>query len=399
MKIARSARAWLAATLLAGCARPPAGTETVVTEGPLEVWTAYEGKLDARRMLPVASDIGGSTKITELIAEGAVVAPGDVLARFDASALDRDLLKAETDYELARLDLDQLARAKLPLERAALDMKLAECRALYDHEADFLRETEELAREDLVAAREVDQQSNRVEQARRQLAAQEQIVTLTRDCLHPAQLERARRQARAAAGQRNLLREQVRAAAIRAPGAGVVVFKPLHLEGEFRAVRVGDTVFYKQPFLFVAAMTDLVVDCYVPESELPRVAENSAVRVQPLAFPDLQLPARVEQIGSMAQDLQGRADWQKYFHVRIALLAADNRLRSGMSVHAQVLSYATTHAVRVPRRAVWWENGAPCCRVRRGRGAEVRALELGFGDDRDFEVRSGLQPGDRVLLR
>lgn len=146
-------------------------------------------------------------------------------------------------------------------------------------------------------------------------------------------------------------------------------------------------------------MSDLIVRVAVPEAELSRVEAGHEVIVAPVAYPDLSLKGVVESVGSMAQSVNGRPDWQRYFEVVVALKESDPRLRPGMTVRTRILAGARDAAVLVPRMAVSWEGNAAFCTVIKGSRRQRRDVELGISNEEFFEVLSGLQPGEKVLVK
>ena len=103
----------------------------------------------------------------------------------------------------------------------------------------------------------------------------------------------------------------------------------------------------------------------------------------------------MEHIGAMAHSLTGRPAWQKFFTITIRLDERDDRLRSGMTVRANVLAYHQSKALLIPRVVVGWQDGQSRV-LKAGSGPEAVAIELGRGNATHFEVRSGLEPGDQV---
>ena len=385
----------LAALLAAGgCTRssPPSAPHTLAT-GPLEVWTVYPGKLEARRVETILSKFNGSATIVELAPEGTPVTAGTLLVKFDSSQVERDLLKLERDFQLARTDLERLEKAELPLELRDLEAQRIEAQTAYEAERQYLEDSRALMAEDLVSEQEIEQQKLKVDQLRTQLEKLEQKITLTREFLHPAALERARATLATAEQELALAKGQLSNCIVYAPADGVVVYRPLHVGGEYRTVRVGDSIFKNQPFMIIPDMRDLIVEIQIPEAELSRVEPGREVRVIPLSYPDLKLRGRVETVGSMATAMIDRPGWQRYFRAVIGLLDTDPRLRSGMSVQAEVLSYANRQALLLPRAYVHMEQGEPVVRTAAG----WRRVRLGWADLRHFEVLEGLRAGDIVF--
>ncbi len=372
---------------------------TDVTRGELTVHSVFNGKIESRNVVTIMSKYQGNATVVELVPEGSQVEQGDVLVRFDSADLERDLVKLEKEYALAKSELDSLVQAKLPLELRELELNLLEARGQLEAERQYLADSRSLQRENLISAQEVKQQEIKVEKLASGLEKAELEFELTKEYLHPAALTAARTKLYSAEQALQLARRQLQNSTVRAPADGVVVYKPLSIGGEFRTVRVGDTLYPNQPFLVLPDMTNLVVHCDIPESELARVAERNKAYIRPLAYPGLSLPGTVETVGSVAQTLPARPAWQKYFHVTIGVDKVDPAIRPGMSVMADVVSLHKSNAVLIPRRAVLWDAGKAFSQVVDGQSYHTRELTLGAANDLYYEVIDGVKSGDRVLIQ
>jgi multidrug efflux pump subunit AcrA (membrane-fusion protein) len=376
----------------------PGGNAVEISAGPLEVWTSYDGVIEARKLWSVLFASGGAATVMEMVPEGGEVKKGDVLVRFDASQFEQEALKLEQEVALARAEWDSALNGRFPLEIRDLEVRLVEARTQHESERQFLEDNRELLREGLVSGQEVKQQEAKAAAAKAQVESLELQLKLTREHLHPAARDRIEAMRSAAEQQLSLARERLKSATVPAPVDGLVVYKPVHVGGEFRIARVGDTIYRNQAFMVIPEMQNPVVQCDVPEAELSRVQAGNEVVVIPAAYPDVRLQGTVESVGSMAQAVAGKPTGQRFFRVMIALNGSDERLRAGMSVRARIRSYANPNALRVPRVAVSWEGDAPHCEVVRGRARERRPLELGRAGDQYYEVRAGLEPGERVWI-
>lgn len=378
-------------------AAPATTARTVSVErGPMQQWSVYDGKLEARRVELIMSGFSGSAVIVHLAPEGAPVKKGDLLVQFDSAQLERDLVRLERDYALAQSDLQSLDRAKLPLEERELTYKLLEAATGVQDAERQLSITRRLhtSQPDTVARREVDDQQLVVDKLRSKMEGIELQLQLTKSFLHPAARERATATRDAAKQALDTARGQLAQCTIAAPADGTVVYRPLHIGSEYRTVRVGDSIYKNQVFMALPDLRDVVVECKVPESELALVERGATVRVVPLAFRGLQLRGTVEKVGSMARSQQGQAAWQKYFDVQIALANGDPRLRSGMSVLAHVLSHRNDNALLLPRSAVRWNDDKAYVL----QGGERVSVVVGRADKTHIEILSGLEEGASVEL-
>lgn len=383
--------------LSSGCGRPadPESAQIVVSQGTLSVWSSYQGKLEARKVEIILSRFNGSATIVDLAPEGSQVSAGDMLVRFDSSQVERDLLKLERDYALAATDLERMDKAELPLELRELESQLLEAQGSYESEKKYLEDSRQLVAEDLVSPQELELQRQKVDELKAKMDKLTIQLELTRQYLHPSALARARATLASAEQEMKLARTQLSNCTVVAPSDGVVVYRSLNVGGEFRTARVGDSIFKNQPFMILPDMRALVVECQIPEAELARVEVGREVFITPLSFPDLKLRGRVETVGSMASAVADRPAWQRYFRVVVGLQDNDDRLRSGMSVNAQILTYQKENAVLLPRTAVRRDGELAYVLMDKG---ERRNLTLGWADLRSFEVLDGLQPGETVVL-
>lgn len=395
--------ALVAGGLAMGCARGPVSdTRTATVDvGPVEQQALFEGRLEARRVEVIMSQFSGPAVIVELAPEGARVAPGDLLVRFDDTQLQRDLVNLERDVALAQADVTSLEQALLPMERSDLELKILEAREAWDSERQYSEDSAALRDEGLVSDQEWTQLKVKAERMRAHLDLLERQRELTVRWLHPSRLERARASLDAAKRALAFAQEQRARCQVLSPAAGLVAYRPLHFGAEYRTVRVGDTVFQNQPFMEIPDLADMVVQVLVPEADLAHVTQGLPATVTPLAYPNVVVAGRVERLGAMAQDEPGRPSWQKYFRMSLALEKGEDRLRPGMTVHALIRSARREQALRIPRAAVRWQSdgSATVCRAgAAGRPAEDCTVRVGLLSDQYAEILEGLQAGDCVQL-
>lgn len=378
---------------------PPASTAKVTQEA-FAVWSEYEGQLEAEQLVLVMSKFRGSATVIDLAPEGARVKRGDVLVQFDTTQLERDVHKLERDEATARSELESLKNAVIPLELRDLEMKIMEARTVLSAEAEYLEASRPMIKEELVSEQELAQQKLKVDQARTQLETLEWKLKLTRTYLHPAALNQARAKLAEAEQDLRFARDQIENSVVRATADGSTVYKPLYVGGEFRMIRIGDTVFPNQTFMALPNVNELTVYVEVPEAELGRVLEGREAAIRLVAFPEIRMEGFVGSVGSIAQTPPGQPTWQRFFHVVVRLKspAADPRIRPGMTVTVQIRAYFNPRATIVPRTAVFWEGNRPLVRTWNGPSIEQRLLQLGQADDKFYEVIDGLKPGEIVIL-
>jgi multidrug efflux pump subunit AcrA (membrane-fusion protein) len=364
-----------------------------VARGSLVIWSQFEGTMQSVNTRTVSSSLGRQATITWLAPEGQRVAAGDLLASLDRTVIEESLPELRRDQVLADSELQSLELAELPMALEGMRSELRELELNYADEQQRYVNTKELQEEDLVTPHAVEQQKRIADNIQKNIARHKRRLTLTEEILNPARLARSRAKQQSAKRRLQLATEQLDQTDIHADMSGMVIHQPLHMDGEYRAVKEGDPVYRNQKFMIIADMSNLAVTCHIPEAQLSLVRKGCRASVSPVAFPELHLDGSVEHVGSMAHTISGRPAWQRYFTVTVQLDDTDDRLRSDMSVFVHILSYSRNDVVLLPRRFVAWNGVAPICRVEGDTAEAQRTLTLGPGNATDFEVREGLSEG------
>lgn len=126
------------------------------------------------------------------------------------------------------------------------------------------------------------------------------------------------------------------------------------------------------------------------------------------AFPDLTLTGRVVSVAAQAGGEAGGGGGgfgrgMPSFGVSIAIADLEpeqrRRLAVGMSASLSIVVHERADAVVLPAQAVRNENGQRVVRVREGARVVSRPVELGISTPDGVEIRSGVNPGEVVVLR
>ncbi|MCC7416374.1 MAG: HlyD family efflux transporter periplasmic adaptor subunit [Acidobacteria bacterium] len=420
------------------------------------------GSISAARLMVYSSTVPGTqAKIVELAPEGASVAPGDLLVRFETAGFEQNLARenaalrqAESEVRSAReeLRLEQL-RGGAEVERARQQIGYAESALTDELEGRGRLRVAEAEAAAAEAAREAARQQtayedmrplfaegfvtraelDRAEQAAARAAEQKRLADLSREAVvnyeRPAAADRSRReldaardglarQTEAAASQTAqrqaaaalarsrveeieariaILQQQIAGSTIRADVPGLVVYRDLFFGTDRRKPQVGDEVWPNQPLIALPDTTQLTVETRVREVDLHRLGATARVRVKVEAYPELELPGTIALIGALAQDDGARAG-TKFFPVTVRIDGRDERLRTGMTATVEIEVASLADAVVVPAQAVFDRGAQPYCYVlRHGRPVQQRVAIAG-DNELSAAIASGIDPGDVVLL-
>lgn len=158
-----------------------------------------------------------------------------------------------------------------------------------------------------------------------------------------------------------------------------------------RDIKPGNFVQINSPIIRIVDGSRLEATLNVPEREIAKLKPGQVVSLQVDALPGKQFSGAVDRVAPVVDTGSGT------FRV-VASFSGDQELQAGMFSRLSINYDQRADALVVPRSALLEDGGKPAVYVVRD-GKAVR-VELGLGyDDAGFvEVRTGLQPGDEVVI-
>lgn len=338
--------------------RTAVAREIASNDGPATLLNA-SGYVTARREATVSSKVTG--KVVEVfIEEGMKVEADQVLARLDASNVEKNL---------------QLAQARLELAREALGETQA---AIVQADREYNR----LLR--LLKANAGTQ----IELDRAETEARTLRARLQRQTADIAVSER----------EVALWRQELDDTIIRAPFAGVVTSKDAQPGEMISPVSAGGG-FTRTGICTIVDMDSLEIEVDVSESYINRVAADQPVVATLDSYPDWAIPARVIAIIPTA-------DRQKAtVKVRVAFDRLDPRILPDMSVkvafksaHDDDAAASATRNVLIPEAAVHQRDGRDIVWIVDDGRVERRAVTVGATLGEEVSVAAGISSGERVVI-
>ncbi|HEX9166572.1 MAG TPA: efflux RND transporter periplasmic adaptor subunit [Gemmatimonadales bacterium] len=199
----------------------------------------------------------------------------------------------------------------------------------------------------------------------------------------PADLERAEAEARSTEASLALLQLRLDRTVVRAPFPGVA---------GARMVSLGDYVTSATRLISLQTVNPQRASFQVPERYAERLKVGQVVRFQVAALPGKDFEGRVDFVDPQVQ-LPGRTITVK------ALVANPARqLQAGMFIEARLATEVRANAVVIPEDAVTLIQSGAFVWVIQDNTASRRQVDLGVRTPGFVEVRSGIAPGDLVVV-
>lgn len=169
----------------------------------------------------------------------------------------------------------------------------------------------------------------------------------------------------------------------------------LHFARDEQGLPLADGQLVAQGYLVaqVAPTTDLIADVAVVGPDISRIREGMPARIRHHARESQAFEGRVVRLAP-AVDSTTRT-----LRAEVGVGNREGLLRPGMFVEVTIIAERREDVPVVPRDAVTERNNAKVVFVLDGQRVLRREVVLGLGGDDVIEVRQGLQPGERVVVR
>lgn len=349
------------------------------------------GNLQAVRATPVTVPMGapGPFRIGWLAPDGTRVKAGEVVIRFDPSAIEKQLTDADDDLRQTRLkigkseveSLSELKKLERDAEMARIDLENAK---------QFAKKDEMIYSRGEIIESTIDRElvGRKAEHAKKAQRTQKQLSGT-----ELALLRIEMRKAEAKIGQ---ARRALQALAVTAPHDGVLILKR-DWRGE--TPRVGDTVWNGQPLAEIPDLSTMEAEVFVLEADAGGLTPGKRATVSLESSPGAAHEATIERVDALAKPrIQGSP--VQYFAVTLKLATTDPKvMKPGQRVQATLYLDERKEALLVPRQAVFENEGKTIAYRQKGVGFEPVEVKLGPRTLGRVVVESGLAAGDVLALR
>jgi len=284
-----------------------------------------------------ATQVDVSVKITgriveRLVNEGDKVTRGQPLVRLDDSELAADVRRLEASLRSAQATLRDLEKGARPQEIEDARAAVASAEATRSMTEREFQRTDQLFKQNLIAAQDVDRARQAFDVARAQERSAREKLALLLAGSRPDQIDAARWQVSQAESALVQAQSRLREAMVFSPIDGVVLRKNLE---------AGETANPGVPILTLVNPKDVWLRAYVPEMDVGRLKVGDTARLRVDAFPDRVFTGRLTEIGSEAEYTPRNVQTKKervnlVFRIKIQIDNPQGILKPGLPADADV---------------------------------------------------------------
>ncbi len=399
----------------------------------------------------VSPEVGGRV-VRLLVREGQPVRAGELVAEIDSQEIDQAITKARAARSGALIQVSQallewqqadrdakaaiasarerVNQAEAGLKRASVGPRQEEihiaakriesAQAVYDNAIKSFRRTETLVREGALAQAALDEAESRLKTSRADLLSAQESLNLLRkspiaediaiakstvqtaradlDAAIKAQgvigvrrtsIELAKSQEKAAESDLARAELQRQKTRLYSPTEGVV--SRCNIEQGMLATT-------GQSLLTVATRKDLHIEAEVDTEDVPKVTKGMKVRVTSAAYPSRNFSGHVDAIMATGELKPGSAIRTRIVRVRVSLDSESALFKPEMEVDVEG-SAILRRAMTAPNDAVHFDGAQAYVWIVNGQTVGRRLVTIGVPSAKEVEIISGLQQGDRVVVR
>jgi HlyD family secretion protein len=193
-------------------------------------------------------------------------------------------------------------------------------------------------------------------------------------------------------------KEQLALCKVVAPRPGLVVYQPPS-SYRYPGIEVGASISSKYRILKLPDVSQMMLDIMVHESHVRQVKSGLPCYITIDSLPDKKFTGFVRRVAPLP-DTRSR-----YYNPNLKVYKTEvwineqlSDLKPGVSGRAEIVVTNLTDVVTVPLQCVTTIGQQQVCIVRQGTENMAVPVEVGLFNDTMIEIRSGVEPGDEVLL-
>jgi len=154
--------------------------------------------------------------------------------------------------------------------------------------------------------------------------------------------------------------------------------------------------------LTIADMSKMIAIVKVDETDIPNIKSGMAATISADALPDTSFRGHVSEVGLMPITSVLSTETAINFEVEVELSEFSAELRPGMTIKAEIITSTKDSVLKIPVQAVG---------KRKSKGREINSVllfengkavlsevETGASSDTETEIKTGVSPGDQVII-
>lgn len=371
-----------------------------VTVRPVTSEISLSGKLEPLEKVNVLCPFEGRIEENH-VQFGQRVDKGDTLLLLNSEKLRQDLRDAHTTLIEAREKYEKLANWEKGTEYAKAKRQLSQAEHKFGRAKSKLEESRLLHENGIISDNQLQSAKDELRNSKMSLVEARENMQAVKDKANKDKLKIAEFKLKNAREKYDRIKAKLEHSRIKAPVSGVVLHPMVDKDKDY-SLEKGSSFNEGDILITVGNMQGLSVFAEVDEVDVQKLEPGQKVRVQGEGFSGVTFEGEIDHVSTVAEESKG-SDLTT-FPVRVVIPNLSSRdrekIRLGMTANMQAQVYSNPKALLVPIDAVSSTSGGHFVRVPGEKEGEVHRVEVepGITTMRMVEIKSGLDPGDKVVL-
>ncbi len=369
------------------------------------------------------------TTIIEIVPEGTLVQPGDIVARLDSTNLDNErtrqlisvanseaeVIKARTTYDNAVLAKEEYMEGQFRQLVNAVESEVFVSQENLRRAEEYLEYSKTLKKKGYITPSQLEADSFAAAKAAKDLESAQKKMEVLLDYTRRKMLkqlesdvETAEAKLKAQEHSYDLERtkladieNQLEKCTIRAPAAGQVVYanQTNGWGGREVIIEAGCAVRERQEIIRLPDHTKMQVKGKINEANVAMVRVGMSASVRLDAFPNSEFEGVVQRVNEYPAPTSRYTSSVKEYETIIRILNPPAGARPGLTAEVRIHVEYIPDVVQVPVQTIFEHGDRHYCVVRGENGDWVASeLKTGSSNDKFVVVREGLATGDAIVL-
>lgn len=361
-----------------------------VKRGKFLVSITESGELRAKKSITVSAPrIRGNLKIVDMVPEGTIVKPGDVIVKFDPSEALTKLDEAKSQLEIAESDKKKLL-ANHKSATAQMESQLKSAELSY--------ELSKLNLSQMKFEAEVKQQEAKLQHQKNELSFEQTKQEFeSMKIIQQSELDKMEIEIKQKKNELSEAEKELELLTLTAPAEGLVVYAP-NWGNQGRKYAIGDQPWRGAGIIELPDLSEMESITYVNEVDVSKVKSDQETIVKLDAFQDSSFSGNVTSVASIGKNKENNVNI-KVFEVVIDILQKSEVLKPGMTTSNQIVMNEIDDVIFIPQEAVFEIEGKRIAFVKNGNDFDEVEITLGEKSEDYVIVSAGLKENDVVALQ
>ncbi|RQW02424.1 hypothetical protein EH222_13690 [candidate division KSB1 bacterium] len=329
----------------------------------------------------------GQLKVAQIIEDGAQVQAGDTLVEFDKAEVEKAIIDARAELEIAQAELrktmaqqsSQIEGLEADLEQTRLQHRISQLnleKATY--ESAIRRQEIEL---------ELEKAAISLERAEKEIQNQKAV--------NVEEISKLRLNLNQVQSRLNEALTTLKKMTVTSPSAGIAIIERNWATDQ--KIAVEDQLWEGFPMISLPDLSLMKAEVPVNEVDIAKIDTALQAYIRMDAFPDTSFKAHVIDVATLARDKE-RGSKVKVFDVVVAIDENSAQLMPGMTVSCQIIVDHIADTLFVPLEALFNRDGENIVYVKTGGNFAPRPVTIGEQNQDFVIIVDGLDEGEEVAL-